>query len=207
MTTPPSEASRVRRHPERASYEHTAAHAILDEGLVAHVGFVAQSRPFVIPMVYARVGATLYLHGAPVSRPLQADQPLCVTVTLLDGLVFARSAFSHSMNYRSVVVQGLARAVTEEAEKRLAFDALLEHVSKGRAAVARPANPKELAGTAVVALPLADFAVKQRKGGPLDPAEDRSWPVWAGVVPLALQAGAPKPAEGVAQLTPPTPRR
>jgi uncharacterized protein len=195
MNYPVSPRSRVRRVPSRASYDQAVVHAILDEGFVAHVGFVGNDgHPFVIPMVYARIGEALYLHGAPASRLLKlgsAPARLCATVTLLDGLVLARSAFHHSMNYRSVVVLGEARTVSDSAEKAAALAALLEHVAAGRSATARPPNAKELAATAVVALPLAEVSAKLRSGGPIDDEEDLALPYWAGHVPLQLVAGAP----------------
>ncbi len=203
-------ATRIHRHPERGLHERAALHAVLDEGLVAHVGLSQDGQPFVLPMAYARVGETLYLHGSKASRLVQhlgAGEPVCVTVTLLDGLVFARCAFNHSMNYRSAVVLGRARAVTELVEKRRAFEALVEHVSPGRSSACRPVTDAEANATAVVALSLAEASVKERRGGPLDAAEDLSWPAWAGEVPLRLVAQAPVPAAGVSgELPVPAPR-
>ena len=173
--------------------------AILDEGLVASVGFVDgigdAATPFVIPMAYVRVGDRLLLHGARASRALAvaaAGAPLCVTVTLLDGLVLARSAFSHSVNYRAVMVFGRAHEVTDEAEKRATLDALVNHVLPGRAAAARAPSNKELAATRVVAVPLDEASAKVRTGGPNDDDEDLlSVACWAGHVPLALRGVLP----------------
>jgi uncharacterized protein len=159
------------------------------------VGFVVGEQPFVIPMVYARLGDTLYLHGSPASRLLRnlATGVQCaVTVTLVDGLVFARSAMHHSMNYRSLVILGCAREVTAPASKASAFDALVEHVSPGRSRTARPANPGETRGTCVLALSIEEASVKQRTGGPVDLEEDLALPVWAGVVPLRVAWGEPR---------------
>ena len=191
---------RSRRKPQRGSYDRSRAHAILDEGLVAHVGIVVEEQPFVIPMVYARLGDTLYLHGAPASRLLRnlaEGVPVAVTVTLLDGLVFARSAFHHSMNYRSLVILGVGREVTDEATKRRAFDALVEHVSPGRSRVARTATHGELRGTCVIEVPIEEASVKQRTGGPVDLEADLTWPVWAGVVPLQVTRCEPQVDDGV----------
>lgn len=197
-TTPasytPTERTRLQRSAKRGSYDRTLVHGILDEALVCHVGFVHHGQPFVIPTAFARVGERLYLHGALANRMLGAMSqglPVCVTVTLLDGLVLARSAFHHSMNYRSVVVLGTAETVHGEAEKRAAFDALVERVRPGRSREARPANEVELRTTLVLALDLIEVSAKVRTGPPLDAAEDLAYPCWAGVIPLALGAGAP----------------
>lgn len=193
--------TQLRRKPQRGSYDRALAYAILDEGLVAHVGFVVGEQPFVIPMVYARLGDTLYLHGSPASRMLRnlaEGVPCAVTVTLVDGLVFARSAMHHSMNYRSLVILGCAREITDPATKASAFDALVEHVSPGRSRTARPANPAETRGTCVLALPLEEASVKQRTGGPVDLEEDLALPVWAGVVPLRVAWGEPQQDGGQA---------
>ncbi|WP_030678346.1 pyridoxamine 5'-phosphate oxidase family protein [Streptomyces sp. NRRL B-1347] len=181
---------------ERAAYDRTLVHAILDESYVCHLGFVRDGAPIVLPTLYGRVGERLYVHGSTGSRPLRmagaaqpddhADPglPVCLTVTHVDGLVLARSAFHHSINYRSVVVHGIARQVTDPEEKRTALDALVEHVVPGRAADSRPANAKELAATAVLSLDLAEVSAKVRTGGPGDEPEDMDLPHWAGVVPL-----------------------
>jgi nitroimidazol reductase NimA-like FMN-containing flavoprotein (pyridoxamine 5'-phosphate oxidase superfamily) len=174
--------------------------AILDEALVAHVGFVAKGHPYVIPMLHARLGDELYLHGSPLSRMLGALRggvPVCVTVTLLDGLVLARSAFHHSLNYRSVVVLGTAHPVEGEPRKRAALDALVEHVMPGRTSDARAANEGELAATEVLAIPLLEASAKVRSGPPKDGPEDRHLPVWAGELPMRLTALPPRPATDV----------
>ena len=185
--------TRLRRRADRGSFDRALAHAILDEALVAHVGFVVDGRPSVLPMTYGRVGDTLYLHGAVGNAMLRAASgaDVCVTVTLLDGLVLARAAMHHSMNYRCVVLYGRAERVDGEAEKRRAFDAVVEHSVAGRSAVARPANDVELRKTLVLRLPIDEASVKVRAGGPVDDAEDLRLPVWAGVVPVRLERGEP----------------
>lgn len=191
---PPSARATVRRLPQRASYDRDIIAAILDEGLVAHVGFAVEGQPYVMPMVYARVGEHVYLHGATSSRlarQLEQGVPVCLTVTLLDGLVMARSAFHHSVNYRSVVVLGSARRVTEKEETMRALEALTEHVLRGRWAEVRPPNEQELKATAVLVLPLAEASAKVRTGPPKDDEEDLALPVWAGEIPLRLSAQPP----------------
>jgi uncharacterized protein len=193
-TPPPSDRSTVRRLPQRASYEEAAIHAILDEGLVAHVGLAVDGQPYVLPMVYGRVGRTLYLHGASVSRlarQLALGVPVCLTVTLLDGLVLARSAFHHSANDRSVVALGTAALVTDEAEKLRALEAFTDHVLRGRWAEVRPPNVQELKATSVLRLPLGEASAKVRSGPPKDDEEDLGLDCWAGVLPLRLTALAP----------------
>jgi nitroimidazol reductase NimA-like FMN-containing flavoprotein (pyridoxamine 5'-phosphate oxidase superfamily) len=188
----PTDRTRFHRVPSRGTYDRTTVHQILDEGLVASVGFVIDGQPYVIPMVYARRGDQLYLHGASASRLLKSsDVPLCVTVTLLDGLILARSAFHHSMNYRSVVLLGRAREVTEPEEKNAALTAVVDHVLAGRWQDCRPPSEKELRATRVLALPIDEGSAKMRTGGPLDDEEDLALPYWAGIVPLTLAAGAP----------------
>ncbi|TFG94202.1 MAG: pyridoxamine 5'-phosphate oxidase family protein [Myxococcales bacterium] len=186
----------VRRRAQRGHYERTTVHAILDEALVCHVGFVADGEPIVIPTAYARIAETLYLHGSPANRMLRnlADGlPVCVTVTLLDGIVLARSAFHHSMNYRSVVVLGQAHAVLDPAEKLRAMHALVEHVSPGRWDDARSPSEQGLAQTLVLALPLERVSAKVRTGPPIDDEPDHALPCWAGVIPLHLAPGVPLP--------------
>ncbi|MNY18328.1 Pyridoxamine 5'-phosphate oxidase [compost metagenome] len=198
----PTERSTVRRRPKRAVYDREVIHAILDEGLVGHVGFVVDGEPFVIPMAYARLDETLYLHGAAASRllrTLRGGADVCLTVTLLDGLVLARSAFHHSMNYRSVVVFGQASIVEDERAKRDALRALTEHLTPGRWEVARQPSAPELAGTLVLALPIAEASAKIRTGGPVDDEDDYARPVWAGVVPLKLTMEAPVPDRRLAE--------
>jgi nitroimidazol reductase NimA-like FMN-containing flavoprotein (pyridoxamine 5'-phosphate oxidase superfamily) len=194
MPTPPSERATVKRLPRRAAYDRATIDAILDEGLICHVGIVVDGAPVVVPMIHVRVGDTVYLHGSPASRTLQAiadGAEACLTVTLLDGLVLARSAFHHSMNYRSAVLFGKGRAVEDPAEKTTALHALSEHVVAGRWADVRAPNQRELRQTLVVALPIREVSAKVRTGPPLDDEEDYALPMWAGVVPLQLTAGAP----------------
>jgi nitroimidazol reductase NimA-like FMN-containing flavoprotein (pyridoxamine 5'-phosphate oxidase superfamily) len=196
----PSARTTVKRVPDRASYDVEAAHAILDEGLVAHVGLATDTGPVVIPMLYARDGDRLLLHGSPASRLLRSAAKgldACVTVTLLDGLVLARSAFHHSVNYRSVVVMGRAVPITDPGERRAALDHLVEAVVPGRTADARPPDERELRATVVLALPLAECSVKARTGGPIDEEDDMGLPVWAGVVPLTTTYGVPVPDPAV----------
>jgi len=186
----PSDRTTVRRIPKRAHYDRKTIHDILDEAFACHVGFVAEGQPFVIPAVYARIGETLYLHGAVASRMLKCagGAALCVTVTLIDGLVLARSAFHHSMNYRSVVVLGHGQLVTDRDETLAALRALIEHMAPGRSKVVRAPNDKELAATAVVALSLEEASAKVRVGPPIDDEEDFALECWAGVIPIALTA-------------------
>jgi uncharacterized protein len=194
VATAPSPRSAIRRLPERAAYERETIQAILDEGLVCHVGFVADQQPFVIPCVYGRIGDRLYLHGSSASRMLRAlaeGGAVCVTVTLLDGLVLARSAFHHSMNYRSVVVLGTAAPVTDAEERLAALRAIVEHVVPGRWGEARRPSARELAQTLVVSLPTDEASAKLRRGPPLDDADDLELPVWAGELPLRMAAGEP----------------
>ena len=192
--TSPTPRTRVRRLPNRAVYDRTAIHAILDEALVCHIGFVHEGQPFVLPTTYARVGDALFVHGSAASRMLRGlgdGIPVCITVTLLDGLVLARSAFHHSMNYRSVVILGVATEVTDGAERLQALEAIVEHVNPGRWAQVRPPNERELKATMVLRLPIAEASAKIRTGPPLDDAEDLGWPCWAGEVPLRLVRLAP----------------
>ena len=187
---------------ERAGYAVDAVHAVLDEGLICHVGVVVDGEPVVLPTIHARVGRTLYLHTSTGSRltRLAADGgvTVCVTVTLLDGLVLARSQFHHSMNYRSVVVRGRAELVTDPAEMSAALTAVVEHVVPGRADGSRPGDAKELAATAVLRIALEEASLKQRSGPPSDDDEDLGLPYWAGVIPVALGFGPPRPATDLA---------
>ncbi|WP_406206187.1 pyridoxamine 5'-phosphate oxidase family protein [Streptomyces sp. NBC_01017] len=185
------------RSPDRASYDKELVHAILDEAYVCHLGFVRDGAPVVLPTLFARVGETLYVHGSTGSRPLRmtgrADPglPVCLTVTHVDALILARSAFHHSINYRSVVVHGTAYDVTDAQEKRTALDALVDHVVAGRSRDSRPADKKELAATAVIRLDLDEVSAKLRTGGVNDEPEDLALPHWAGVVPLRKGYDAP----------------
>lgn len=190
----PTAKTTLKRLPKRGVFDREAVYKILDEGFICHVGFVADGQPFVIPTGYARVDDTLYIHGSAASRMLRAlaqGIDVCVTVTLIDGLVLARSAFHHSVNYRSVVMLGQARVVESEAEKITALEAFTEQVVRGRWAEIRWPNEQELKATSVLALPLEEVSAKVRTGPPLDDEEDMNWPVWAGVVPLGLTAAAP----------------
>ncbi len=194
----------VRRHPERGHYDAETIHAIMDEALVCHLGVVIGGEPWVLPTIHARVGDQVYVHGALAAASLKAmaaPAPCCLTVTLVDGLVLARSAFNHSLNYRSVVVRGMGTLVVDPAEKRMALQALVEHVAPGRWEDARPPSALELKTTQMVRLPLAGATAKVRAGPVRDDAEDLGWPHWAGVLPLTVTAGA---AERDAQLANPT---
>ena len=187
-----TDRTKVRRLPSRGAYDRETIYAILDEALICHVGFVADGQPFVIPTIHWRDGDTLYFHGSAASRmlrTLRSGVDACVTVTLLDGLVMARSAFHHSMNYRSVVVFGNAREVAEREEKLRALERLVEHIAPGRSAEVRGPSESELRQTLVLALPLYEASAKIRTGPPVDDADDYKLPVWAGVVPLALVKG------------------
>ena len=192
---------RVRQVARRAHYDRETVHAILDEGLVAHVGFMAAGGPVSLPMFYVRDGESVLVHGSRTSRfmkTLAEGAPLCLTVTLIDGLVLARSAFHHSMNFRSVMVHGSAAPVPS-AEKPRALDLFTERVEAGRSRLARAANAIELKATEILRLPLVEVAAKVRQGGPNDDAEDMGLPVWAGVVPVSQVLGVPVewPAEKV----------
>jgi nitroimidazol reductase NimA-like FMN-containing flavoprotein (pyridoxamine 5'-phosphate oxidase superfamily) len=186
--------SRVRRRAGRGRYDRATVDAILDEGFVAHVGIESDGQPYVMPVLYARRDRRIYLHGSPLSRLVRrlADGvPMCLTVTLVDGLVLARSGFHHSLNYRSVVVLGEGHVVRDPHEKRDALRAIVEHVVPGRSADARGPSEKELEATEVVALEIDEASAKLRTGPPVDAAEDHALPVWAGVVPLGVGVGTP----------------
>src|SRR5215510_6194008 len=196
--------SRLRRLPKRGSHEREIIHAILDAGFLAHVGFQANGQPFVIPTLYGREGDKLYLHGSAASRmlgELETGVPACVNVTLVDGLVLARSAFYHSMNYRSVVAFGTARKIEEPARKTRALYVISEHLIAGRWNDVRGPSEKELKATAVLEFSIEEASAKIRQGPPLDDEDDYSLPVWAGVLPLSLEAKTPIPdarlADGV----------
>ena len=195
-TRAPSPRTRVRRAPKRGVYDRETIHAILDEALVCHVGFVQDDQPFVIPTLHARVGDVVYLHLSTASRlvrTLSEGVQCCLTVTLLDGIVLARVAFLHSANYRSVVVLGTARVVDDPEEKLRALEAFTEQMVPGRWDAVRQPNRKELKATQVLALPLDEASAKIRKGPPLDEDEDLDNDVWAGHIPLELQPSAPLP--------------
>jgi nitroimidazol reductase NimA-like FMN-containing flavoprotein (pyridoxamine 5'-phosphate oxidase superfamily) len=189
----PSLRTRIVREPQRAVYDREAVYQILDEAFLCHVGFVVDGQPFVIPTSYGRDGDVLYIHGSAASRMLRnLDQglPVCVTVTLLDGLVLARSVFNHSMNYRSVVILGTAALVDDPAEKLAALRAISEHIIPHRWDDARQPNEKELKATSVLRLPINEFSAKVRVGPAVDDEEDYSFPTWAGVIPLETTVGA-----------------
>jgi nitroimidazol reductase NimA-like FMN-containing flavoprotein (pyridoxamine 5'-phosphate oxidase superfamily) len=203
----PTARTVLKRLPKRGSYERTAMHRILDEGLVCHVGFVGGATPVVIPTAYGRVGDTLFLHGSAAGRMLRTvagGVDVCVTVTLIDGLVLARSAFHHSVNYRSVVIFGRARVVEATREKIAALRAITEHVVPGRWSDVRPPHAQELKATLVLALGLEEASVKTRSGPPIDDEEDYARAVWAGELPLRLVPQAPVPdARLAAAVAPP----
>jgi uncharacterized protein len=193
---PPSERTRVRRLPERGAYDRETIDAILDEALICHLAWVQDGEPRVIPTIHARSGDTLYVHGSNASRTLRGTKggaQVAAEVTLLDGLVLARSAFHHSMNYRSVVVYGHAREVTDADEKFAAQRALVEHVARGRADDARLPNQRELDQTTILAIPIEEASAKIRSGPVKDDAEDLNLPVWAGILPLRTVPGEPEP--------------
>ena len=185
------ERSRIRRHPERASFDRDDVDTILDEALVCHVAFVEDGRPIVMPTAFARADAWLYIHGSPMSRMMRivgSGDPVAVSMSLLDGLVLATSAFDHSMNYRSLIVFGRGRVVADPNEKRMALDAIVDHLTPGRREHLRPMTEKEMAATMVVAIPLEELSVKIRTG---PPGGGDDWPVWTGVIPMAQIAGSP----------------
>lgn len=191
----PTTRTRVVREAHRGVYDRETVYKILDEGFLCHIGFVADGQPFVIPTSYGRKDGDLYIHGSAASRMLRNMQKegsqVCVTVTLLDGLVLARSVFNHSMNYRSVVVLGKAVLVDDPAEKLAALRALSEHILPGRWDDSRQPNDRELKQTSVLRLPIEEFSAKVRSGGAIDDEEDYSFPTWAGVIPMEMKAGAP----------------
>jgi len=192
----PTERTQVKRLPKRGHYDAETVYQILDTAFVCQVGFVVDGQPYVIPTNYGRRGDTLYIHGSPASRMLKtmsAGVPVCVNVTHIDGLVLARSAFHHSVNYRSVVILGKARVVSDPAEKMAALRIFTNHVLKGRWDDVRQPNEQELKATTVLALPLEEVSAKVRTGGPVDDEEDYALPVWAGVLPLEIVARSPEP--------------
>jgi uncharacterized protein len=192
---PVTDRTRLRRHPERGRTDRAELHEVLDAGLICHFGVIMDGSPVVLPTAYGRRGDTLYLHGSSANRSIlaAAGQPVCVTVTHLDGLVCARAAFSHSANYRSAVVFGTGRLVTDDAERLAAFRAVTEQLIPGRWDTLRPPTRKELAATAALAIPLAEASVKIRTGPPADDAADLVADTWAGVVPVVMTFGEPQP--------------
>ncbi|ARF71380.1 pyridoxamine 5'-phosphate oxidase family protein [Kitasatospora albolonga] len=197
----PTDRTVPTRSRERASYDRELVHSILDGAYLCHLGFVRDGAPVVLPTMYGRVGERLYVHGSTGSRPLRtiraADPglPVCLTVTHVDALVLARSAFHHSLNYRSVVVHGTATTVTDPEELRIALDSIVDQAVPGRSQDARPANAKELAATAVIRLDLDEVSAKVRTGGPNDEPEDLALPHWTGIVPLTRGHARPVPAD------------
>jgi uncharacterized protein len=200
----PTERTQVKRRSQRGHYDRETVNRILDEAFLCHVGFIAEGRPVVIPTAYGRDGDRIYLHGAPLNRTLRSmadGLDVCVTVTLIDGLVLARSAFHHSLNYRSVVIFGRAREVKERAAKQRALRVFTDHVIRGRWEQVREPDAQETDATMVVELPLEEVSAKIRSGPPIDDEADMSLPVWAGVLPMAVVTGTPmadpQMAEGV----------
>ena len=194
MQYQPTPRTTVRRLKKRAVYDKALVHAILDEGFICHVGFVVETQPYVIPTIYARHDEMLYFHGAVASRTLKTlatGVDVCLTVTLMDGMVLARSAFHHSMNYRSVVVLGNARLVQEPEERMMALKVITDHAVPGRWDEVRGPNELEMKQTSVLALPLEEVSAKVRSGPPVDDDEDYSLPVWAGVVPIETHVTKP----------------
>jgi hypothetical protein len=192
----PSERATIKRLPERGIYDRDTINTILDEALICHVAFDTDNGPVAIPTIHARIENVLYLHGSPASRMLRSTvgSAVCVTVTIVDGIVVARSAFHHSLNYRSVVVFGTPRVVRDPEERNAAFAAITDHVLPGRWDEARQPNEIEDKGTMLLAITIDEASAKTRSGPPIDDEEDMALDVWAGVIPLAMQAGAPIPA-------------
>jgi hypothetical protein len=191
-----TDRTRLRRLPKRGTFNRGDIYRILDEGFVCHVAFVADGHPYAIPTGYVRVDDVVYVHGSAASRMLRtlaAGIDVCVTVTLVDGLVLARSAFHHSMNYRSVMILGTARLVDDPEEKRAALRAFTNHIVPDRWNGLRPVTDQELAATSVLKVAIEEASAKVRTGPPVDEDEDLTWPVWAGVIPLSLQRGTPVP--------------
>jgi uncharacterized protein len=194
MTFPQTDRTKLKRLPKRGHFDRETVYSILDEGFICHVGFTVDGQPFVIPTGYARAGDKLYIHGSQASRMLRSlagEIDACVTVTIVDGLVLARSAFHHSMNYRSVLILGRASLVDDPVEKYDALLALSEHIVRGRWADVREPTEQEMVQTTVLKLPIEEASAKIRTGPPLDDEEDYALPIWAGVVPLKLVAGEP----------------
>ena len=196
MAEAPSERIRVRRLGERGAYDRENLDEILDEALICHVGFITDGDPYVIPTIHARDEDTIYFHGSPASRMLRLMKKgadVCVTTTIVDGIVAARSAFHHSMNYRSAVVLGTARLVDDDEERLRAMEMITEHVLPGRWSEARHPSDAERKGTLILALAIEEFSVKTRSGPPADEEADYELPIWAGVIPLTTTSGEPKP--------------
>jgi nitroimidazol reductase NimA-like FMN-containing flavoprotein (pyridoxamine 5'-phosphate oxidase superfamily) len=201
----PSDRTRVRRKPSRGSYDRDLIHAILDEAMICHLGFAVEGQPYVIPTIHARVDEQLYLHGSTRNRmfnELAEGTPCCVTASLVDGVVLARSATQHSLNYRSAMILGTGRRVTEPGEKTAALRAVVEHIVPGRWDEVREPSPDELDGTQVVAVEIAEASAKVRSGPPIDKREDVDQRKWAGVLPLETSPLAPIPGSDVARDVP-----
>ena len=202
----PTARTRPTRLKERVAYDRAAVHAVFDEALICHVGFVINDEPVVLPHLYGRIDDTLYLHGSSGARAFRAIKPAgvraCVTVTLVDGIVFARSAFHHSMNYRCVVAHGLAVPVVDETQKRIALDVLINASARGRAEESRRPSPQELAATSVLAFELEEVSIKTRTGPPVDEPEDLALDYWAGVLPIETMTSTPIPAPGISEPPP-----
>ena len=199
-TFTPTPRTTLHRLPKRAVYDKGEVYKILDEGFVCHVGFAMDGEPYVIPTGYARLGDEIYLHGSAASRMLRAlgdGIDVCVTVTLVDGFVLSRSAFHHSMNYRSVVILGRARVLTDPMGKMIAMRCFTNHILPGRWEEVRPPSDQELKGTMVLALALEEISAKVRKGGPVEDEGDLERPTWAGVVPLQSRVGEPVPMDNL----------
>jgi nitroimidazol reductase NimA-like FMN-containing flavoprotein (pyridoxamine 5'-phosphate oxidase superfamily) len=209
-TFTPTARTQVRRLPQRGVYDKRQVYAILDEGYLCHVGFAVDGQPYVIPTGYARLADEIFIHGSAASRMLRAlgdGVDVCVTVTLVDGFVLSRSAFHHSMNYRSVVILGRARVLADPAEKMIALRRFTNHILPGRFEEVRPPSDAELKGTMVLALPLDEVSAKIRNGPPVEDPEDVSLPAWAGVVPLHMHLGPPQPMDDLVPGVPEIDRR
>jgi len=192
----PTARTTLRRKRERGHFDRATVNAIVDQGLICHVGYSFEGSPFVVPMIHARIGDVLYLHGAAANRTLRAiaqGAPACVTVTVIDGLVLARSSFHHSMNYRSVMLFGRLERVDDEEEELAVARALLEHLVTGRSAEPRPPSRIERTATTVLRLPITEGSAKIRDGGPVEEPEDLELDVWAGVLPVSMVVGSPVP--------------
>jgi nitroimidazol reductase NimA-like FMN-containing flavoprotein (pyridoxamine 5'-phosphate oxidase superfamily) len=196
----PTDRSRVKTRASRGNYDREVVHAILDEALICHMGFVVDGQPYVIPTIHARDGEVIYLHGSPASRMLNTlaeGVRCCVTVTLVDEIVLARSSKQHSLNYRSAVIFGTATEIADEAEKAAALEVVVEHIARGRAETIRGASPEEMETTFVLRLPIEEASAKIREGGPKDKPEDVDNGAWAGVLPVSLKPGTPVPGSDV----------
>lgn len=200
-TYPKIDRTTPSRYPQRVTYEREAVHAVLDEALVCHVGYIVDDRPVMIPTLHVRSGENLYIHGSTGARLMMraaaAPVPVCITVTLTDGLVLAKSWFNHSVNHRSVIIHGDAAVVTDPDEKWNAMVALMDHVAQGRAEGSRGANKRELAATSILRIPLNEVSLKHRSGPPKDDEEDLDLPFWSGVIPVSTSFGEPQPLSDV----------